>query len=48
MAIRVLIADDALFMREMIKEIMEYYMGHDRRPMQTALNKIKADVQKLF
>lgn len=33
---------------EMIKEIMEHYMEHDRRPMQTALDKIKADVQTLF
>ena len=33
---------------DMIKEIMEYYMGHDRRPMEQALEKIKADVQKMF
>ena len=33
---------------DMIKEIMEHYMAHDRRPMQTALDKIKADIQKLF
>lgn len=31
-----------------IKEIMEYYMGHDRRPMQAALDKIAAEAQKLF
>ena len=33
---------------DLIKEIMEHYMGHDRRPMQAALDKIKQDVQKLF
>lgn len=32
----------------MIQEIMEHYIAHDRRPMQTALDKIKADVQTLF
>lgn len=33
---------------DLIKEVMEHYIAHDRRPMQTAIDKIKADVQKLF
>ena len=31
-----------------IKGIMDYYMAHDRRPMQSALDKIAAEAQKLF